>query len=26
LDLEFDTEVHGRMASIRIPIANEDNW
>lgn len=26
LDLEFDTEVHGRLAKIRIPIANEDNW
>ena len=26
LDLEFDTEVHGRLAKIVIPVANEDNW
>ena len=26
LDLEFDTEVHGRLAKISIPVANEDNW
>jgi hypothetical protein len=26
LDLEFDTEVHGRIAKITIPVANEDNW
>jgi hypothetical protein len=26
LDLEFDTEVHGRLAKICIPVTNEDNW
>ena len=26
LDLEFDTAVHGRLAKITIPVANEENW
>jgi hypothetical protein len=26
LDLEFDAEVHGRLAKICIPVANEENW
>lgn len=26
LDLEFDTQIHGRLAKISIPVANEENW
>lgn len=26
LDLEFDTEVHGRLAKITVPVAGTDNW
>ena len=26
LDLEFDTEVHGRLAKITVPVAGADNW
>ena len=26
LDLEFDTQVHGRLAKISIPVSDENNW
>jgi hypothetical protein len=26
LDLEFDADVHGREATIRIPISGVENW
>ena len=26
LDIEFDTDIHGREASIRIPITGVENW
>lgn len=25
-DIEFDTDLHGRLAVIRVPIADTDNW
>jgi len=26
LDIEFESEVNGRQATIRIPITTEENW
>jgi hypothetical protein len=26
LDLEYETEINGRNATIRIPISGEENW
>lgn len=26
LDMEFDTDRHGRLATIRIPITGAENW
>lgn len=25
-DIEFDADLHGRLAVIRVPIADTDNW
>ena len=26
LEVEFDTEINGRQAKIRIPVTTEENW
>ena len=26
LDMEFDADIHGRLATIRIPITDTENW
>ena len=26
LDMEFDADIHGRLATIRIPITGSENW
>lgn len=25
-DIEFETDIHGRIATVKIPVATEDNW
>jgi len=25
-DLEYETEINGRAATVKIPVATEDNW
>ena len=25
-DLEFETEINGRIATVKIPVSTEDNW
>jgi len=25
-DLEYETEINGRFATIKMPVATEDNW
>lgn len=25
-DLEFETEINGRIATVKIPVTTEDNW
>jgi hypothetical protein len=25
-DLEFETEINGRVATVKMPVSDEDNW